>query len=65
MVIALCDVETKYEGDDSPRFNGSTPKALNRRELITKDGALTKRGSVYAQVAALELSKARKERGKT
>ncbi len=60
MIIALCDIDSCYEGDDSPRYNGKTLPALYRRNLLMPSSALSERGKAYLTVALVEVRNAKR-----
>lgn len=54
MVSAMVDIHSKYDGEDSYRWNGGTLGALAVRGLILTDGAnsrMTKKGLAYMDMA--------------
>jgi hypothetical protein len=54
-IVALVDIAENYLGEDSPRCDGRTIAALDRRELIMHDGAkLTAKGDAYLSMAITE-----------
>ena len=57
MCMALCDIAEKYEGEDSPRYNTRTIKALTTRGLISgvRVVKLTKKGHITLNAALNEM----------
>ena len=54
-IVALVDIEDDYKGDDTPRFDGRTLAALDRRGLISHNGKkLTAKGKAYLEMALYE-----------
>lgn len=68
MVVALVDIHENYIGEDSPRFDWRTSRALERRELVSGKikkvkgketyTSLTKKGKAYLEMCKFEFETA-------
>jgi hypothetical protein len=68
MVVALVDIHENYIGEDSPRFDWRTSRALERRNLVTNKtkkvkgketfSSLTKKGKASLEMCRFEFETA-------